>query len=933
MKNLYMKLCKYKNKAGNLPLRGHSVRFNFKFRLYFVLIFFMFSFSNQVFAQQTITIIDKKVEGNVIGNAAYLDAEGMLKYLIPSRNKIKIVPGGEVFGSVVGGFGTNDDRDPSNNIVSIAGGDVTGSIFGGLTNYGKVTGNTIAIFDGHIKNDANKDDKKAIKFKTKEGKEVNLDDISSSIFGGAVNDGTATGNSVAIFGGGIESNLVSGGFVINAGNVSNNIVTIDGGSLSAIKDKGFVVGGCTTFGNAINNSVTVNDGVVHDMDIFGGAVIGNGDATGNSVTINGGTTESRIVCGGIVFGDGYAKKNKVTIASNQKTIEFLCGGLTSQSGDAFTENNTLCIKTSGLTVLGGISNFQNYDFYLPANMRSGDCMLTSKNSGLSLEIKSLKDPLKDLFSHCSAGAPRPINLDKTNINAYIAGDHKLLRAGDSFSLIRSQQKGFEGSTNNSKLTLKQGFAFRYACELSAEIHKSDLTSQEIDSTLDLTVVSNAKFNQEVKSFSEGRAASVAFLNQGSDVISDKGLSEAVTSVSPNSIKSVSYFAVVSGVKLKYNTGSHAKVNGISALTGLAKGIDVKFGQLTTGVFFEYGSSDYNTSNSFSEFSSVEGGGNARYKGGGVLGHFDFRNNFYGEVSGRIGSITTTFYSSDITYGPDVFAKYNYDTQYVGAHAGGGYLWDINNKLGLNLYGKYFFTHQNGKDVVLSTNEVVKFANTNSKRARVGANFSNNVSKGVSLYCDVAYEYELDGIVNATMSGRNILAPSLKGGTGIGEIGVKGSVGTCSVDLSAQCYTGSREGFSGMLRLSFAFFNYVNRCLGYSLEKFYDKENTGRFNQMFNMSKKECFDKSLDIIKKLKERVTHKSFRKGYIVAFDLSKSFKYLCLDSTEVCIFITEAESGSVNVEVVSTNSFLAQAVSVEFFKMLGQDTSTTNASKISYY
>ncbi|WP_374133501.1 hypothetical protein [Candidatus Endomicrobiellum pyrsonymphae] len=828
---------------------------------------------------------------------------------------VKIVHGGEVFGSVVGGFGTGDDGGPSNNIVLIDGGDTTGSIFGGLTNHGEVTENTIEILNGNIRIDTRKGE--AIELETNEGKKVNLDKILMGIFGGVIYDGTATGNSIKIFGGDIESSLVSGGIVLNAGNVSNNIVTIGGGSLSAIKNKDFIVGGRTTLGNAINNSVVVNGGVVRRMHILGGAVLDSGDATDNSVTINGGEIESKVVCGGVVFGTGDATENKVTITSNQNIdIEFLCGGVTSRSdGDVFT-GNTLRIETSGLTIKRGVSNFQNYDFYLPANIRSGDWVLTSENGGQSLSISSKPgsdtdsaDPLEDLFSpNCDSDDDVcPINLDKTNINVYIAGDHKLLQAGDYFQLILSHQ-GFKGSTNNSKLTLKQGFALRYACKLSTA-----------SSTLDLTVASNAEFNQEVKSFSEGRAASVAFLNQGSDVISDKGLSEAVTSVSPNSVKSVSYFTVASGVKLKYNTGSHAKVDGISALTGLAKGIDVKFGQLTTGAFFEYGSSNYNTSNSFSEFSSVKGGGNAGYKGGGVLGYFDFRNNFYGEVSGRIGSITTTFYSLDITYGHDVFAKYNYDTQYVGAHAGGGYLWDINNKLGLNLYGKCFFTHQNCKDVVLSTSEVVKFAATNSKRVRVGANFSNNVSKGVSLYCDVAYEYELDGIVNATMSGRNILAPSLKGGTGIGEIGVKGSGGTYSVDLSVQGYTGSREGFSGMLRFSFAFFNYANRCLGYSLEKFYDKENTRRFNQMFNMSKKECFDKSLDIIKKLEWRVTHKSFRKGYIVAFDLSKSFKYLCLDSTEVCIFITETESGNVNVEVVSTNSFLAQAVSVEFFKMLG--------------
>ncbi|MCA6070771.1 MAG: autotransporter outer membrane beta-barrel domain-containing protein [Endomicrobium sp.] len=890
MKNLR----EYKNKAGNLPLRKHSARLNFKLCLYFALVFFMFFLSsplNQVFAQQTITI-KKIVRGNVYGNGdiskdGCLDNKSKLKHF--SGNRVNIDSGGKVTGQVVGGY-SNLDRigiGSSDNIVSINGGIVKGSILGGAAYYKEAAGNTVAIFDGDI---ASRRTDYTIAG-------------AGGIFGGVVAfDGTATGNSVEIFGGVIRSNFVYGGFVGRDGDVSSNIVTINGGKLYSIssEDNGLIIGGCANLGDAIDNSVTVNNGAVH-MNVCGGIVKGTGNATGNSVTINGGEIESKIVCGG-ASNRGNAINNRVTIAKSQGIkIDLLCGGLT-PNGDAVS-GNTLCIKTSHLEV-EGVSNFQNYYFCLPADIQSeGDAVLLSKKGG-----KSFGDD-----------KARPINLANTNINACIACGRSL-QVGEHFPLIETPQ-GFQGFNKNKKkplkLTLKQGFALRYDCKLSELPRKPTTLSTEPTIFLDLSVAGNAKFNREVKLFSESRAASVAFLNQGSDVISDKGLSEAVTSVSPNSIKSVSCFTAASGAKLKYDTDSHVNVNGISTLTGLAKGIDTKFGQLTTGAFFEYGSSNY--TNSFSEFSSVEGGGNAEYKGGGALGYFDFRNNFYGEVSGRIGSITTAFYSLDITCEPDVFAKYNYDTQYIGAHAGCGYLWDINNKLGLNLYGKYFFTHQNGKDVVLPTSEVVKFADTDSERIRVGAKFSNNVNKDVSLYFGVAYERELDGIVNATMLDRNIPAPSLGGGTVAGEIGVKGSVGVCCINLSAQGYTGSREGINGMLRFSFAFFNFANRCLGYSLEKFYDKENTGRFNQTFNMSKKESFNKCLDVIKELKAKVTHKSFRKGYIVAFDLSKSFKDLCLDSTEACIFITETESGNANVEVVSTNSFLAQDVSVEFFKMLG--------------
>jgi hypothetical protein len=82
-----------------------------------------------------------------------------------------------------------------------------------------------------------------------------------------------------------------------------------------------------------------------------------------------------------------------------------------------------------------------------------------------------------------------------------------------------------------------------------------------------------------------------------------------------------------------------------------------------------------------------------------------------------------------------------------------------------------------------------------------------------------------------------------------------------------------------LMFSCSVLDYPSRILGVSIEKF-ENEKVGRFSEIFTMSKKDCFNRSLNIIKSLKARVTHKNFKRGYIVAFDFSKSFDY-CLDST----------------------------------------------------
>jgi hypothetical protein len=116
--------------------------------------------------------------------------------------------------------------------------------------------------------------------------------------------------------------------------------------------------------------------------------------------------------------------------------------------------------------------------------------------------------------------------------------------------------------------------------------------------------------------------------------------------------------------------------------------------------------------------------------------------------------------------------------------------------------------------------------------------------------------------------------------------------------------------------SCAVFDIPGRIAGYSVEKF-ENEKTGKYSQIFEMSKEDCFKASLETLKALKARVTHKNYKKGFIIAFDFSKSFDY-CLDSTEAGIFISEAENGTLNVSVVCNNSMLAKILSDKFFSIL---------------
>jgi hypothetical protein len=125
--------------------------------------------------------------------------------------------------------------------------------------------------------------------------------------------------------------------------------------------------------------------------------------------------------------------------------------------------------------------------------------------------------------------------------------------------------------------------------------------------------------------------------------------------------------------------------------------------------------------------------------------------------------------------------------------------------------------------------------------------------------------------------------------------------------------------------SCAVLDIPNRVAGYSIDKF-ENEKNGRYEQTFEMSKEDCFNASLEILKELKARVTHKSYKKGFIIAFDFSKSFDY-CLDSTEAGVFINETSNSALTVSVICNNSMLAKNFSDKFFSMLNsKKTGTEN-------
>ncbi|SCM82114.1 hypothetical protein KL86SPO_40599 [uncultured Sporomusa sp.] len=237
------------------------------------------------------------------------------------------------------------------------------------------------------------------------------------------------------------------------------------------------------------------------------------------------------------------------------------------------------------------------------------------------------------------------------------------------------------------------------------------------------------------------------------------------------------------------------------MTGFVTKRDIENGSLVRGLFLEAGWGNYDTHNSFANMPSVRGDGDTSYYGLGALLRHDAPDGRYLEGSVRGGKSRTTFGSGDLNN-----ASYTTNSGYYGAHIGIGKLKTEGNKT-LDYYAKYFWTHQNGSDVRVA-GEPFSFAGVDSSRLRGGVRLSQEKPDGKrASYVGLAYEYEFDGKAKGSVYGLDLEAPSLKGGTGIVELGMSFKSRPASsntLELGLQGYAGKREGVTGTVQLKRVF---------------------------------------------------------------------------------------------------------------------------------
>ena len=363
-----------------------------------------------------------------------------------------------------------------------------------------------------------------------------------------------------------------------------------------------------------------------------------------------------------------------------------------------------------------------------------------------------------------------------------------INVGESMKLIESG--------NNINLGLTKD---NVTDTFTAGVAREGLGSTSVENGNVTFNVSSIKLSSQAVSAAQTRAASAAFVNQGTDLISD-----SLDTISRDDNYGVKTFAAVHGNRSKYDVADDIKINGWSTIVGVGNADKFDNGsEFSWGVFYENGSGNYRTYNNFNnEF--FRGDGSMVYNGGGIAARYENKNGVYTEGSLRAGMLKNELDNAM----RDVNGSYGYETEsaYYGAHIGVGKIISLSDSSDLDIYGKFFHTYTEGDSVTIAGDKF-DFDSITSDRLRVGARITSNKENKFSTYYGLAYEYEFNGDADMTAQGLRADTQSLQGSSVMAEVGFNYQPtpdSPWSFDLNMRGYTGERQGGSFNVQATYTF---------------------------------------------------------------------------------------------------------------------------------
>ena len=694
------------------------------------------------------TINGGTINGNVYG-VGYLNYTGDA-----SGGNVTINGNANVTGAVYGGY--SDGGNAHHNIVNISGDNskVT-RVYGGRSVDRSAYHNTVNISGGTV----------------------------GSVYGGESYDGNAKYNTVNISDGtiGVASGITSiyGGWSIS-GNAHHNIVNISGGSIGVASGFTSIYGGRSADRSAHHNTVNISGNAEVTGNVYGGMSYSD-EAHHNTVNISGGTI-------GVASGPTSIYGGCASGSANDNTVNISGGTVT---GNVYGGHASGSANDNEIIISGDadIENANLYGSYKSTD--TGNTLTIDGWSGTAQSVVSFNDIAFKNIRWDDGGSILTIKYDGYNTLAdtkidtiNIAGGSNI-NVGDKMTLIDGNISSIGDVTDT----------------FTAGVAREGLGSTSVDTTTGevLFKVNSIKLSSQAVSAAQTRAASTAFVNQGTDLISD-----SLDTISRDGNYGVKTFAAVHGNRSKYDVADDIKINGWSTIVGVGNADKFDNGsEFSWGVFYENGSGNYRTYNSFNnEF--FRGDGSMVYNGGGIAARYENKNGVYTEGSLRAGMLKNELDNAM----RDVNGSYGYETEsaYYGAHIGVGKIISLSDSSDLDIYGKFFHTYTEGDSVTIAGDKF-DFDSITSDRLRVGARITSNKENKFSTYYGLAYEYEFNGDADMTAQGLRADTQSLQGSSVMAEVGFNYQPtpdSPWSFDLNMRGYTGERQGGSFNVQATYTF---------------------------------------------------------------------------------------------------------------------------------
>ena len=601
---------------------------------------------------------------------------------------------------------------------------------------------------------------------------TNLSNATNHIFGtitltenitNVIKDFTNNIDANALNGWNFNDNETSGiyaGYIANATAITNNnTITITGNVENSVLTGKFIdengvehYKGSSTpdDDNDDDTTLTIGNGFDTNVGTVAGAyAAGNQTATGGVVNISG----DNITYDGIVYAgyseSGSASSNTIIVAADTNAATMTLSG--SNTGSS---QNTLNVTGNGST-FESIENFDTINFNGVA--LNGANVLTLQRADL--------------------------NGTKLNVESLARGE--TFKAGDTVTLISGNIEGTPTLTHD-----------KVTAGLSQDLSVEEITN---NSSVKLAV-KDVSLNDQIDLVAENRVVAAAFVNQGTDLISD-----SLDTISRDSNYGVKTFAAVHGNRSKYDVNSDIKINGWSTIVGVGNADKFDNGsEFSWGVFYENGSGNYRTYNEFNnEF--FRGDGSLVYNGGGIAARYTNKNGVYTEGSLRAGMLKSDM-DNALRDGAGNFYGYESESAYYGTHLGIGKIISLSESSDLDVYGKFFHTYTEG-DSFKVDNDEFEFDSINSDRLRIGARITSNKENKFSTYYGLAYEYEFNGDADMTAQGLKSPTQSLQGSSIMAEVGFNYQptpTSPWSFDLNMRGYAGERQGGSFNVQATYTF---------------------------------------------------------------------------------------------------------------------------------